>query len=193
MLSSDEIIGGQMKRVFFLGAGATIADFPRAPLNDRLLKELLKIRSRKTKDVKDFLKKFFNLCNSGSLPRIEDVLSFLDSSLRQKFSCKDYGYEEFLKVRRSLVYLMGQLFKDKLEGNAKGVAKRLCDKLTEEDVIISTNYDIVMENALWFKREQNINYGEKVRYSGSLSEAHDGETGINFERDSQTKDPNRGK
>ena len=74
-----------MKRVFFLGAGATKADFPQAPLNEKLLKEALKLnlsQAAKAKNiVKDFIRKFFYSPELGEYPRIEDVLGFLDSNL----------------------------------------------------------------------------------------------------------------
>ena len=53
-----------MRRVYFLGAGATKADFPNAPLNDQLinfaLNELLinGIQEHR-KTIEDFLKTFF--------------------------------------------------------------------------------------------------------------------------------------
>ena len=189
-----------MKRVFFLGAGATKADFPQAPLNEKLLKEVLKLnipQAVKAKDiVEDFIRKFFYSPELGEYPRIEDVLSFLDSNLLyQRFYCKGYGYEELFKVRTSLVYLIGQLFENTLKNSPKGVTKKFCEILTKEDIVISTNYDILINNVLGQDRS-NINYGEKIRGSGSFSESYtlfgDEETVISFYKHENRRDLNRG-
>lgn len=189
-----------MKRIFFFGAGTTKADFPGAPLNDELLSEALKLSLPQAEPAKekiiDFINNFFHAYNGKTLPRLEDVLSFLDSNLlNQKFSCRGYGYEEFLKVRASLVYLIGQVFENTLKNNPKGVMKKFCGSLTINDIIISTNYDIVADNALRQERH-NVNYGEKIRGSGSFSESYtlfgDEKTHISFQNDGARKDLNRG-
>lgn len=189
-----------MKRVFFFGAGATKADFPQAPLNNDLLSEALKLRLTQAESAKakvaDFLNDFFHTCDGVALPRVEDILSFLDSNLlNQKYSCRGYGYEEFLKVRASLVYLIGQVFENTLKDNPIGVTKKFCDSLTGNDVIISTNHDIVVDNALRQERH-NVNYGEWIRGGGSFSESYtlfgDEKTNIFFKNDEEIKDLNRG-
>ena len=189
-----------MRRVFFFGAGTTKADFPEAPLNDELLGEALKIslpQAEPAKNkVKGFINDFFHICRGTALPRVEDVLSFLDSNLlHQKFSCKGYGYEDFVKVRASLVYLIGQLFENTLKDNSKGVMKKFCGILTNDDLIISTNYDIVADNALREVR-RNVNYGEKIRGNGTFSESYtlfgDEKTCISFQGHEERNELNKG-
>lgn len=188
-------------KVFFLGAGATKADFPDAPLNDALLSEAIKLNSAHATTAKmvvnNFINDFFHDSTTTELPRVEDILSFLDSNLSyQKFSCRGYGYEEFLKVRASLIYLIGQVFENTLKDGSKGAMDRFCKELlSNNDVIISTNYDIIADNVL--RRERyNINYGEKIRGSGNFSESYalfgDEKTVISFQKDRERNDLNRG-
>ncbi len=190
-----------MKKVYFLGAGATKADFPGAPLNDALLKEAMDLGSPKVARAREvlmqFLRIFFPGFSLGKLPRVEDVLTFLDSNLlNQRFSCKGYGYDEFSRVRAALIYLIGQVFEDKLKKDSKGVTERFVNILGDEDVIVSTNYDIVVDNVLKENRH-NINYGELIRDRGTFSETYtlfgNEETAIRFEKGGAHEDVNVGK
>ena len=156
-----------IKRIFFLGAGATKADHPKAPLLKDLLDKILDGRNDKhTNTVKGFVSDyFFNPDNKKYLPSIQDVLSFIDIGL------SDEGYfkidKKYLEtVRNSIVYCMARLIEEGL--NVECVANSnlvLIEKAKKEDVIISTNYDIIIDNCFLKQYPNQINYGVRSRHA----------------------------
>lgn len=156
-----------MNRVFVLGAGATTADYPQAPLLKDLLFEALQgVSDKHSEKIRGFLSRyFFTLENHACLtyPTIQDVLSFIDIGLSDKvyFQLNKKDLED---VRNSIVYSMARAIEQGLNQTCIGEANlRLVEKVKAEDAIISTNYDIVIDNCFLKQYQNQINYGVKFR------------------------------
>ena len=161
-----------MKRVFFLGAGATIEDFPKAPslktllwamLGDNPEDECSVFRNK----VHDFISQYFFNLNGKSIsqyPSIQDVLSFIDAGLLNNayFQIDKKYFEE---IRDAIVYLMGATIEKQMYVAAGANTLRLVEQLEPADVVISTNYDIVVDNCFLHKFKNCVNYGAKFRQS----------------------------
>lgn len=167
-----------MPRIYFLGAGATKAIAQSVPLNDEILETALLDSgydeiSEEIEEVKTFLKKVFH-DKKNNIPRLEDILSFIDFNLREKvITIKNYNYDDFIKIRNNFVRLISVVLKNNLENLDSSATENFVNKINESDSIISTNYDIVIDNALLF-RKNNTNYGVKIRQSISPVEFGNG-------------------
>jgi len=159
------------KRIFFLGAGATIADCPDAPSLKDLLGKMLSDNSTEYSlhkgKIRNFLSQyFFNLGGKdvSRYPLIQDVLSFIDAGLlNETYFNKD---EKYLKdIRNAVVYLMSRTIEKGMQRPTGTNICRFVGKLEPTDIIISTNYDIVIDN--WFLQTfmNKMNYGVKFRHS----------------------------
>jgi hypothetical protein len=77
-----------MAVVYILGAGASKAVLPDAPLMSELLPEALRIlksdasKAERTKRISDFIEDFYQL-GPGKLPPLEDILSQLDLAIKE--------------------------------------------------------------------------------------------------------------
>jgi SIR2-like protein len=155
--------------VYFLGAGATLADYPEAPLMAQLLHCILRSR-----DQDDFLVEFLGhvfdseavhpLSTPEERPRVDDVFTVVDTCLSGKAPFpQEKNRDDFLEARSQIIAGIGQVISEAVR-EGKG---RLAEKLARRSVtarsttIISTNYDIVMDNALLALK--NVNYGIPVR------------------------------
>ena len=155
-------------KVYFLGAGATIAVAPKAPLNDNLLEVAFGDASyaevQEEKDlIQEFSSKIFFNGDRTKMPRPEDILSFIDYNLHKKtFYLKDYSYEDLKMIRNAIDRIIAVVLKTTLTNLKSNITDKFVRKLTPQDVIISTNYDIVADNAL-FNELKNTNYGSRLR------------------------------
>jgi len=155
--------------VFFLGAGATRQDFPTAPLTDDLLHAIL-LASAPQDPFPRFLRHVFaetSVAHDGSRelrPRIDDVFTVMDAHLAGRAPAPDHvSLDEVVAARAHLVASIGKVLRDALQSDRLGqVSKRCAERFRElSATVISTNYDIVMDNAL--ANTANINYGVAVR------------------------------
>ena len=109
-----------MSRVFFLGAGATKAVASKCPLNEDLLDIALKNTgyeeiNDEIRDIKKLIDRVFHE-NLVKLPKIEDILSFIDYYLRKKtIVLRDYTYEDILDARNYVVRIISAVLKKNLE------------------------------------------------------------------------------
>lgn len=154
--------------VYFLGAGATRADFPDAPLGDDLLHAIL-CSERPDSGLFGFLSSVFDndlISRKGSRslrPRLDDVFTLLDANIAGRApSPAGYPYQAILDVRRSLIARIAAVL-DTALGNEEGKSARRFSRAIEgrNAVIVSTNYDIVMDNVL--VNGDSIDYGVTVR------------------------------
>jgi len=156
-----------MSKVYFLGAGATKAVAQDAPLNNEILEAAFSESghheiSEEIEEIKTFLKIVFH-DREDNIPRLGDILSFIDFSLREKtISIKNYHYEDFIRIRNSLVRLIAIVLKNNLIDLNSPATEDFVRNINENDSIISTNYDIVIDNAL-LSIKKNTNYGVKIR------------------------------
>ena len=137
-----------------------------------MLVQALQLQGRevlnKTCMVRDFLQTFFNF--SDALPRLEDVLAFVDFSLsQQNIVHSSYGHEEFQNVKGALVSLISQLLEESLRGESSlHCGRDLCNlAIKNKSVIVSTNYDISIDNNIR-RLKRSIDYGFKIRSAGEL-------------------------
>lgn len=175
------------KTAIFLGAGASKAD--GAPLQYELISEMIKLIQEDTIDVKPHLRTFFliffeidiqDTLINRDYPSFEEILGVIDISIERGESYKDFQHHPLarnsdnpvlVQVREYLVYYMAQVIKKKLEGENiyhTKLIKNLKDKnILEKVCFISTNYDILIDNALGSLDNigttdyKNIDYGIK--------------------------------
>ena len=157
-----------MSKVYFIGAGATKAVKNSAPLNKELIKYIFTSlnhpQSQKHIDILEhFIESFFYKNQYQIYPNIEDVLSLLDYNISLKsYSAKGYSCEKFKLVRNCLVILIALVLKESLTNLDSDLTDEFCNKLPQGSTIISTNYDIVMDNSLYINLG-SVNYGIDIR------------------------------
>jgi len=160
--------GGQT--VYFLGAGASRADFAEIPLMDDLLDEMLRCGSA-PEILLDFLADLFGPeCLRSSVeapprPRIDDLFTVIDTSLSGRSpSAAGRSREQLMEVRRHLIASIGQSIARSTGAGWGRIATQFARALPERgSCIVSTNYDVVMDNALLERKPRNVNYGVPVR------------------------------
>lgn len=155
--------------VYFLGAGATRADFPSVPLGDDLLHAVLCAGSVDPVLV-SFLTDVFaqeSLDPEGARdvrPRLDDVFTLIDAYVAGRApSPAGYSPERLHEVRHRLIASIGITLGTALGDGHGQSARRFAEALSRRpSIVISTNYDIVMDNAL-FTRD-SVNYGLAIRH-----------------------------
>lgn len=161
-----------MSAVYFLGAGATKADHAAVPLGDELLHVALR-DGLVGPPLTEFLQANFEPSQlepsalENRRPRLDDVFTLIDAATggRAPFP-PGVSPETAPDVRRSLVCAIGTALDRALPGIQSPSAERLARFLKERDgVVISTNYDITMDNAFYIADPPHMNYGVVVRSS----------------------------
>lgn len=163
---------------FFFGAGATKAVAPDAPLGDELLPAILNFTEENDPEINsivhkihDFIDNFYNRrsIDRNTSPRIEDVLSLLDLYTKERVSLtRDFRYEDVSELKNDLIFIMCKVLDKELRKEQCTnieVVENFADKINKisnpKITFISTNYDIVLDNALY---KLNIcNYGVIIR------------------------------
>ncbi|HEU5180122.1 MAG TPA: hypothetical protein VFW45_04985 [Candidatus Polarisedimenticolia bacterium] len=165
-ISSDNVV---KKTVYFLGAGASRADFPDIPLMDNLLHEIVRTRPVSAL-LMDFLEGVFGPGildappDPERIPRIDDLFTLIDASLSGRGpSPAGISREKLIEVRRHLTASIGLVVARAVGAGLGRTAIRFAKALPEASTLISTNYDIVMDSALLERRPRNVNYGVAVR------------------------------
>ncbi|MFQ6013894.1 MAG: SIR2 family protein [Anaerolineae bacterium] len=166
-----------MSTVYILGAGATKAVAPQAPLMNDFLPLAFErfAHDPRIRNVCKFVSDFYlgsplpsdARSSQAILPRLEDVLSQLDLCVTQNRPLSaNYPLQKVQELREDLIYLIARLLKDTLQRleRDRHATLDLVRSLTEEDTIISLNYDIIVDNALAQEfGPQRVNYGVDVR------------------------------
>ena len=156
--------------VYFLGAGASRADFPDIPLMDELLDAILQSEAA-PEVLLDFLADLFGpKCLRAGFggplrPRIDDVFTVIDTSLSGRSpSAGGRSREQLLEVRRHLIASIGRSIARATGAGWGRVATQFARALPERSAcVVSTNYDIVMDHALLERKPRNVNYGVPIR------------------------------
>jgi len=188
-----------MSVTIFLGAGASKAD--GAPLQKDLFRSYFKkaLKNPRNDDMERelatfFLEMFSINVENGNLdqvvfPTFEEVLGIIDLAERRGESLKNYDLENratnsnrLRMIRIYLVLLMAVVIRDSLR-TSNGYHVDLVDKLNKNGLLnevnfISTNYDILIDNALigdLWDYHDSIDYG--VRFT-------------NFYRENDWREPN---
>ena len=156
--------------VYFLGAGATRADYPSIPLMDELLHEILR-GGQADSPLKNLLVDVFGseclrpTAPSGDRPRIDDVFTLIDASLSGEApSPGGKSPEHLLEARHYLIASIGRVLAKAIGDGHGKIARKFAKGLVDgRSAVLSTNYDIVMDNALFDRAPRNVNYGFPVR------------------------------
>ncbi len=176
------------KIVFFIGAGFTKAIAKTAPTGSEFLTKAFDPEGSFSSDqniqnVKKFVEKNYYPLNKNIIPNIEDLLSLIDYTLqRNEALSKEYLYNDVVKIKNELIYLIGKVIKDSLQetgGDRLSLSRDFINEIIDfkkeknEVAIISTNYDIILDNSL-IDVCQSCDYGTLLRncinYDHSLKE-----------------------
>ncbi|MGH9869716.1 MAG: hypothetical protein ACREAA_16325 [Candidatus Polarisedimenticolia bacterium] len=165
---SGEIEEPPSRVVYFLGAGATRADYPEIPLGDDLLDAVLR-NEDVGKEVSAILSMVFTgssvepMAPKASRPRLDDVFTLMDATLSGRAACPvGWAPEKIPRFRRYLVGAMAKVITDSIGGKPAPQAKALIARAREEEAaFISTNYDVAMDTTL--HDLNNVNYGLAIR------------------------------
>jgi hypothetical protein len=159
--------------IYVLGAGASFVH--GAPLTNQILEYAFNEtgiqNDPRLEVVKAFLKDIFhfdanlNEGKSEDYPGLVDVLSVVDMALDRKESlAPGYGIEKLRKVREGLEYAIFRALEHSLSYQNKQrprskVTKQLVNKLSaESSVIISLNYDVIIDIALSRRFKANFTF-----------------------------------
>jgi len=170
-------VRGDVQTVYFLGAGASRADFPEIPLMDELLDEILRNGSAPGV-LLEFLSDLFGAkcldpaTDPSIRPRMDDVFTVIDTSLSGRSPAAGRrSREELMEVRRHLIASIGRSIARTTGAGWGRVATQFARALPDRgSCIISTNYDVVMDNALLERKPGNVNYGVPIREAVYRSE-----------------------
>jgi hypothetical protein len=170
-------VRGNGQTVYFLGAGASRADFPEIPLMDELLDEILRNGSAPGV-LLDFLSDLFGptcldpATDPSIRPRMDDVFTVIDTSLSGRSpAAGGRSRDQLIEVRRHLIASIGRSIARTTGAGWGRVATQFARALPDRgSCIISTNYDVVMDNALLERKLGNVNYGVPIREAVYRSE-----------------------
>ncbi len=171
-----------MNNVIFLGAGASHSE--GAPLQNEVFREYFRlIRSGKIGnaaqlDVARFFGLIFSIIpeiadlDSTLFPTFEEALGILDLAEKRGEALSEFTSETALVntpriryVRQWLIFVLAQVLSETLS-NPPGYHQRLVDNLYShgkitKTIFVSTNYDILIDNALGslIQKEISLDYG----------------------------------
>ncbi|MBP2642400.1 MAG: SIR2-like domain protein [Firmicutes bacterium] len=181
-----------MKTAIFLGGGASAAAM--APVQSELFKEyfqLVKFRpevvnSDMYQEVMAYFAAIFNIDVAGgnldelSFPTFEEALGILDLAVRRREALRDFDLENISRnsnrigfLRQYLVLLMAAVL-DYKSCDPEGLHRKLVAGLErqgtlEETCFITTNYDLLLDDAVTSYPQYGVDYGiEFVENVGSV-------------------------
>ena len=160
-LPSGTIEGPSAGRdIYFLGAGASYVH--GAPLTNQILPYALNqmgVRDGRLRRVREFLSKVFSLHpeqKEDDYPSLVDVLSVVDMALdRRENLARAYDLDHLREVRRSLDYAIFKALDhslgptmDRKRPRSKATSRLVKELNPSTSVIISLNYDVIIDIAL---------------------------------------------
>lgn len=181
----------EIEQVIVLGAGASASE--KAPVQNMLFNEFTKVLRKKdiknSKDHKKIIADYFtnfwgiNIHDNvqHNYPTFEECLGMLDLAYSRAEGFR-YGYtrENITKSRNSLIYLIAEILRHKLQNQSVShpiLIQRLIDEnILSKTVFVSLNYDIIIDNVL-LNMEKSIapDYGIKfTNYSIENPKSYDG-------------------
>jgi hypothetical protein len=175
-----------IETVIFLGGGASTAE--GAPTQSELFRQYFGSKAYKASDTNmdrnlaTFFSQMFGIdvdnvpARSIPFPTFEEVLGLTDLGLLRKESFKYFDLENaasnsgrLRSIQQSLIFLVAKILDQKL-GEPRGFHRQLVDRLWRagkllNTAFISTNYDILIDNALTELHERRIDldYGIDFR------------------------------
>ncbi|MDG6228702.1 MAG: SIR2 family protein [Candidatus Thermoplasmatota archaeon] len=164
--------------VFFIGAGFTKAVVNTAPKGSEFFEFAFDekrsfIKDLRVQRVKQFIENNYYTVGKQNYPKIEDVSSLIDYVIQRKESLsKNYLFEDVLEIKKDMIFLISTVIKKTIEESTNPdilkPSRIFIEKLHElykrniDVSIISTNYDIIMDNAL-LEIIQSSNYQIRLR------------------------------
>jgi SIR2-like domain len=160
--------------LFFIGAGFTKAVAGHAPVgNDFLVRafqpEWSFAKNERILELKNFLEAAYHpLLEPPLFPRLEDVLSLLDYCIQNKLALsKDWDLDSVVRIRDTCSFLIGAMIQESIEQRKKELklSRDFVEWLNnsgKDAAIVSTNYDIILDNAL-LSRARSCTYGIQLR------------------------------
>jgi len=164
--------------VFFIGAGFTKAVVNTAPKGSEFFDYAFDekrnfIGDIRVQHVKNFIEENYYQVGRKNYPKIEDVSSLIDYVIQRKESLSNkYLLEDVLKIKKDMIFLISAVIKKSIEESAdhdilkpsRQFIKKLRKLHERKDniSIISTNYDIIIDNSL-LEIMQSSNYGIRLR------------------------------
>ena len=152
-----------MKTAIFLGAGASAAE--GAPLQNQIFKEYFKsvqissVNKQMEEELTNFFYLIFNIdfqkndLDNIVFPTFEEALGILDFAEERKESLRGLSLNKIPLIREYLIFAMAHVLDNKLTfSNGKLhnllIKNLIKKKKIKETVFVSTNYDILIDNAL---------------------------------------------
>jgi NAD-dependent SIR2 family protein deacetylase len=163
-----------MKTTIFLGAGASKAD--GVPLQNEIFKCFFATRgsngieNKIRNELGEFFKKFFYLdvnndeLDYNAFPTFEDALGLIDLADIRLETFRDFDLNKIRTMRKQIILMMAKVIHDNLQGdnlfhNKLVMQLDYLDHIKETS-FISTNYDILIDNALSnMRRTRLLDYG----------------------------------
>lgn len=178
-----------IKTAVFLGGGASAAE--GAPVQNMLFKKYFKsLRTesnysdcKRVSELSSYFKEIFFIdvlhddLDAIQFPTFEEAIGLLDLAVRKRQSFKDFDLENLAQscnrigfIRQYLVLLMAEVLEDKtsvVKGLHRTLVERLkANGLLTDMVFISTNYDILIDQALASRDDIALDYGvDFINYS----------------------------
>lgn len=168
--------------VFFIGAGFTKAIADSAPTGNDFLARAFEPRWPFSGDprlarLRDFLTRVYHpLELAEEYPRIEDLLSLLDFCISSRTALsKICSFDELIEIRAVVVYVISKMIQASIEERRADLHLardfvNLVQRSRMQTVFISTNYDIILDNAL-LEVAESCHYGLPIRHAVELSES----------------------
>jgi hypothetical protein len=174
-----------IETAIFLGAGASKAE--GAPLQGQLFwayfssAAFRESRERMDQELADFFLEMFGIdlkrldLTDGAFPTFEEVLGLTDLATMRKEAFRHFDIENRIEnsgrlrlIAQYLVFLVAKVLDAKLQENAtfhrKLVTKIRSAGALRKTVFVSTNYDILIDNALTEQYKQvDLDYGVEFR------------------------------
>ncbi|QDR81124.1 SIR2 family protein [Sporomusa termitida] len=187
-----------------LGGGASAAE--GAPVQNLLFKKYFKaLREKKNysdrkrvSELCDYFKQMFFIdvlqddLDAIEFPTFEEAIGLLDLAVRKRQSFKEFDLENIAKssnrigfIRQYLVLLMAEVLEDRTAA-VKGLHRVLVDRLSElgclaDTVFLSTNYDVLIDQALIGRNDIAVDYGiDFSNYQSPACSAHQHKPVINL-------------
>jgi hypothetical protein len=163
------------KVVYFLGAGATKAIVPNAPMNLDLVKKAIEdfSDSQEAKRLNKFIKKLYKREN----PVVDNqIWNLLDYIIQQgKSPTMGINLEQIIDLKNDLLSLVIREFNKSLVDGEFSVAEAFIEKIkNQKPTIISTNYDLIIDDVLQYSSIRH-NFGVKIRQTVSRDIAREEE------------------
>ncbi len=145
----------RFKTIYFFGAGASAAEEPAAPTSIDLLRGGLSRRADQYQTLRSFLAGW-GFTDGIHLPYIEELLSILDNCLSKGEPIgQSWSLSELAKCREELVSCIYDFIGDTLDVQTNGSKEHslyrtlLSRAPAEETCLISLNYDLLLDHALF--------------------------------------------